>query len=273
MKLPIGVSDFREIIEGSFEFVDKSIFIKDVINDTKVIHITRPRRFGKTLQLSMLKYFFSNNEQHKASQSLFKDLKIACCGSDILSHQGKYPVIFLSLKDIKANNYKDCYQSLCEFIRDLYEEYAYLLSNPNFPVGEKKIYESILTLEASPSDIRVSLKNLTKYLHRLYDVNPIVLIDEYDTPIQQGYAYGYYSEVMRLFRTFLSSVLKDNVYLYKACNGNLTDFERKFISDLNNIKVYSLLCSRYATYFGLTEEEVVALLKKAKMQLAVEANC
>ncbi len=267
MKLPIGVSDFQKVIEGGFEFLDKSLFIQDVINDTDVILITRPRRFGKTLLLSMLKYFFSNGERDKKNHSLFHNLNISHSGPDILSHQGKYPVIFLTMKDIKATHFKDCYQSFCELIAGLYEEHSYLLSNPNFSASEKKIYASILNQEASLSNIQTSLKNLTKYLHRHYQVRPIVLIDEYDTPIQQGYAHGYYIEVMGLFRNFLGSVLKDNTHLHKAVlTGILRISKESLFSGLNNIKVYSLLSERYAEYFGFTESEVLEILKKANMQ-------
>lgn len=267
MRLPIGVSDFREIIENGYEFVDKSLFIQDVINDTKVILITRPRRFGKTLQLSMLKYFFSSDETKESNKLLFKDLKITRSNQKILEHQGKYPVVFLTLKDIKATHFENIYKGFCVKIKDLYLEHRYLLDSPKLHKEEKAIYESILKQEASSVIMEDSLKALTKYLSKHYGVNPVVLIDEYDTPIQQGRAFGFYEEVIRFFRNVLGAVLKDNSYLYQAVlTGILRISKESLFSDLNNIEVYTLLRSEYGAYFGFTQDEVNHLLTKVKLQ-------
>lgn len=271
MRLPIGISDFREIIENGYEFVDKSLFIQDVIEDTKVILITRPRRFGKTLQLSMLKYFFSNDENKASNKSLFKDLKISRSSKKILEHQGKYPVIFLTLKDIKATHFDNIYNSFCVKIKDLYLEHSHLLDSPKLHAEEKAIYETILKQEASLVNMEDSLKALTRYLSKHYGVNPVVLIDEYDTPIQQGRSFGFYEEVIRFFRNVLGAVLKDNSYLHQAVlTGILRISKESLFSDLNNIEVYTLLRSAYGAYFGFTQDEVNVLLTKANLQTKSE---
>ena len=267
MKLPIGVSDFRKIIEGGFEFVDKSLFIQDVINDTDVILITRPRRFGKTLLLSMLKYFFSNKEHQETTESLFKGLKIYESNANILSHEGKYPVIFLTLKDIKATSFENIYHNFCVKIQDLYLEHRYLLSSDKLYDEEKEVYATILNQKASLVNIEDSLKNLTKYVYKHHGVNAFILIDEYDTPIQQGRSYGFYEDVIRLFRNVLGAVLKDNIYLYKAVlTGILRISKESLFSDVNNLEVYSLIRPEYGSYFGFTEDEVNTLLTKNNLQ-------
>ncbi len=265
MRLPIGYSDFKKIVEEKFDFVDKSLFIKEFIEeDAEVMLVTRPRRFGKTLNMSMLYYFFAKQIE-EPTKNLFDSLKIAE-HSQYMAHQGKYPVIFISFKDIKESSYEMMYSRFCKLISDLYSDHRYILDNQLYE-DKKTIYNSILNQQASPTNIIDSLKDLTEYLFKYHKQKPIVLIDEYDTPIQSGYEYGYYNEVVNLFRNFLSSALKDNPYLSKSVlTGILRISRESLFSGLNNLKVYSFLHPKYGEYFGFTEDEVFRLLSKAKLE-------
>jgi hypothetical protein len=269
MKLPIGNSDFREIISDGYTFVDKSLLIKDIIDDgSKVLLFTRPRRFGKTLNMQMLQHFFSAEVDGKPTRNLFDLLKITQVGEEYLQHQGKYPVIFLTFKDIKSSNYEAAYAEFADILRALYAGHRYLLTSEYLQEEEKENFSKILTASAPFIQLRSALKNLTEYLYRYSGVRPIVLIDEYDTPIQSSYiaAESYYQQMMELMRGFLGAGLKDNNYLSKAIlTGILRISKESIFSDLNNLKVRSLLDSAYGEYFGFTESEVESLLEQAGM--------
>lgn len=266
MKLPIGYSDFRTIIEKKFNFVDKSLLIKEIIEDiAQVILITRPRRFGKTLNLTMLQYFFAAEAYGVSTQGLFENLKIAS-EKNIMERQGQYPVIFLSFKDVKDGCYETAYANLCKCMSSLYGEYRILLDSTALPDDEKEIFKSILKQQATPANISSALIDLSKYLFRHYQVKPIILIDEYDTPIQSGYLHGYYNEIVEFMRNFFGAALKDNPYLEKAVlTGILRISKESLFSGLNNLKVYSLLNSKYGPYFGFTENEIIAVLEQANL--------
>ena len=266
MGLPIGSSDFKKIIDGNFDFVDKSLLIKELLeDDAEVILITRPRRFGKTLNMSMLRYFFADKVKTEPTKNLFNSLKITK-HPKYMAFQGKHPVIFLSLKDIKESSYETMYARFCKVISDLYSDYRYLLDTQLYE-DKKTIYNSILNQQATPANIIDSLKDLTEYLFNHHKQKPIVLIDEYDTPVQSGYDNKYYDKVINLFRNFLSSALKDNPYLYKSVlTGILRISRESLFSGLNNLKVYSFLHEKYGEYFGFTEEEVSKLLFEAKIE-------
>jgi len=267
MKLPIGQSDFRGIIEGGFEFVDKSLFIRDILDDTQVILITRPRRFGKTLNLSMLQYFFAQKVLGVSTTGLFDNLLIAKSGDQYWQHQGKYPVIFFTLKDVKGMNFKQAYEMLYELIVELYDKFHYLLESNHLSEQRKKFCKIILDREANPSQMQTALKILISCLAEHHGVKPLVLIDEYDTPIQHGYVNGFYREIMDFVRSFLGLALKDNSSLFKAVlTGILRVSKESLFSDLNNLEIYSLLRSEYGAYFGFTEKEVSDLLIKANLQ-------
>jgi hypothetical protein len=268
MKLPIGISDFKKIIEENFYFSDKSLFIKDILDDTEVVLITRPRRFGKTLNMSMLRYFFAKAIKGKPTDpALFNGLNITYCADKYRQHQGQYPVIFLTFKDVKDSHYEDFYKSFCQLLSSLYTEHDYLLESSKLRAHEKEVYQAILRQQAGEADIREALKSITEYLYRYHDVKPIVLIDEYDTPIQSSYVHGYYDDVIELFRHFLGAALKDNPILFKAVlTGILRVSKESLFSGLNNIKVYSVLNSRYGAYFGFTESEVTQLLATTQLQ-------
>lgn len=271
MQPPIGISDFRKLIETrDFEgkpylFVDKSLLIKEIMDDlTEVKLFTRPRRFGKTLNMSMLYHFFANAVNGKATKELFENLKIAQHKQYLEKHQGKYPVIFLTFKDIKNNNFDAAYREVSGLVRELYAKHREILSGNTLYEDEKEIFESILRQNASDDQIKSSLKNLIYYLHRHYGVKPVVLIDEYDTPIQTAYLSDYYEDMVTFMRGFLGAGLKDNPYLgTSVLTGILRVSKESLFSGLNNIKVYSLLNSRYGEYFGFTEDEVGQLLNKS----------
>lgn len=273
MQPPIGISDFRKLIEtrdsegNPFLFVDKSLFIKEILDDlTEVKLFTRPRRFGKTLNMSMLQYFFADTIDGQSTEGLFQDLKIAQYKEYLKNHQGKYPVIYLTFKDVKNNSYEAAYKEIGGVARELYAKHRDVLSGSTLFDDEKEIFELILRQNASEDQVKSALKNLTYYLYRHYGVKPYVLIDEYDTPIQTAYINNYYDEMVTFMRGFLSAGLKDNSYLGQAVlTGILRVSKESLFSGLNNIKIYSLLNERFGEYFGFTEAEVEELLDKSSI--------
>jgi Predicted AAA-ATPase len=267
LNLPIGESDFRRVIQEKYYFVDKSLFIQEILEDSaSALLITRPRRFGKTLNLSMLHYYFAKEVKGQSNPKLFDHLKIKTVES-AQQHQGKYPVIFLTYKDLKFNTFKETYRFFCELIASLYGEHRYLLEGDLLASDEKSRYHALLAGKAAIELVGLSLKRLSEYLHRYHQVAPIILIDEYDTPIQSGYLNGYYPEIVGLFRNFLGAGLKDNPHCFKAVlTGILRVSKESLFSGLNNLRVYSMLNERYGQYFGFTETEVQDLLQKSGLQ-------
>jgi hypothetical protein len=269
MPLPIGYDNFRELIENQLDFVDKSLFIEDIINDraTKAAVITRPRRFGKTLNLSMLHHFLSKEVYGQSTDNLFDHLKIAEKKELCEKHQGKYPVIFVTFKDVKNENYEEAYASLCKLMSDVYLEHEFLLTSPKLNDPQKRTFERILEKTGSKAEVTGSLKDLTCCLSRHYEVSSWLLIDEYDTPIQASYVHHYYDPMMNIMRGMFSSVLKKNPYLNSAViTGILRVAKESLFSGINNLEIYSVLCSEYGQYFGFTEEEMNQLLKKAGLE-------
>jgi len=256
-KLPIGVSDFKEIITRSYYFVDKSLLIKEVVDGAKVLLYPRPRRFGKTLNLSMLKYFYDNSADNA---SLFDDLLISK-DPEVMAYQGKFPVIFLTFKDIKSNNLAHCMDSLFDLIAKLFQEHYHILKNDFMGDFDINFYNRILSKTGSLSDYENSLKYLSEYLYKYHKVNPVILIDEYDMPIQSAYINNYYEDLIIFIRNLLSGCLKDNVYLEKAVlTGILRVAKESIFSGLNNLKVCSMISKFSADKFGFTEEEVAQFL-------------
>jgi len=271
---PIGVDSFRTLIETRdfqglpYLFVDKSLFIKEILEDLTVVKlITRPRRFGKTLNMSMLHHFLASEVDGKPTKALFEHLKIGEHKEYLEKYQGKYPVVFMTLKDIvREDNYKAAYKSFCTEMSKVYLKHEYLLSSPKLGPYQKKVFESVLEERATPARIKTSLSDLTQALYLDHGVKPWVLIDEYDTPIQTARAGGYYREMVDFMRGFLGTGLKGNTYLDKAIlTGILRVSKESIFSDLNNIKTYSLLHPRYSQYFGFTEPEVLELLEKTEL--------
>ena len=259
-ELRLGNSDFKSIMDSNSYFVDKSMFISEVINAEKdVILLPRPRRFGKTLNLSMLRYFF--DIQQPENQKLFTDLKIWQCEDEIKAHQGKYPVIYMSFKDAKANNWEATLKHLINEIIFTYKQHRYLLDTDILFTDEKYKFEKILNETAHVVDYENSIKILSEYLERYYKQKVVILTDEYDTPIQAGYKL-FYEEVISFMRNLLSGAFKDNVHLFKgAITGILRVSRESIFSGLNNLTVHSILDNRFSSSFGFTETEVIQILQ------------
>lgn len=269
MNLPIGYDNFREVIENGLDFVDKSLFIKEIIEDksTKVTVITRPRRFGKTLNLSMLHHFLASKVYGKSTNGLFDNLKIMKAGDQYTQQCGQYPVVFLTFKGVKDHRYEVAYNNLCKLMSRVYLEHQEVLSSSKLAAYQKKVFESIVEERATEASIQSSLLDLTHVLYLHYGVKPWLLMDEYDAPIQASYVHGYYKQLINLMRNLFGDALKSNPYLHKAVvTGIVRIAKESLFSGVNNLKVYSMLDSRYSEYFGFTEEEVNFLLKKSQLE-------
>ena len=257
-RLAIGVSDFKKIIEGDFYYFDKTKLIEEIINDGSEVKLfARPRRFGKTLNMSMLKYFFDikNREENK---EIFKDLYIE--KTEAFKEQGQYPVIFLSLKDLKALTWEQMEKAIKSAISRLFSEYKYLLND--LDKFDTLAFENILLKNTELEDLKEALKFLTRILYEKYNKKVVVLIDEYDSPLVSAYINGYYEKAKDFFKTFYSTVLKDNSYLQMGVlTGIIRVIKAGIFSDLNNLSTYTILSDVYTDSYGLTEEEVEKSLK------------
>ena len=270
-KLPIGTSIFKDLIEDNLYFADKSLFIKEIIDeDSRVTLLPRPRRFGKTLNLTMLQSFFEKTEKKEETKKLFSGLKIE--KEEVFDeHICRYPVIFLTFKDIKAANFKHSLETIKRLIADEYRRHAYLLKSEALDDFEKKDFESLATIKAENSLFTSSLRYLSQYLYKHHKEKPLILIDEYDTPIISAYTEGYYKETITFFKSFLGAGLKDNPYIFKGIlTGILRVAKESIFSDMNNLAVYSFLRNKFSDKFGLTEEEVICLLKYYKEEDKIE---
>ncbi|WDD88934.1 AAA family ATPase [Fusobacterium nucleatum] len=265
-RLAIGLSDFKELIEEDFYYFDKTNFIEEVIKDgAKVKLFTRPRRFGKTLNMSMLKYFF-DIEKREENRKLFKDLYIE--KTESFKEQGQYPVIFLSLKDLKATTWKEMEKGIKSTVARLFLEYEDLYNE----LGEfdKLIFKKIATKDVELEDLKEALKILAKILYKKYNKKVIVLIDEYDSPLVSAYLKGYYEKAKDFFKTFYSLVMKDNSYLQMGVmTGIIRVIKVGIFSDLNNLRTYTILSDKYTDSYGLTEEEVIKSLKDYQMEYEI----
>lgn len=268
MKFITGYSDFREIIKSNIVFVDKSLLIKDILDDAKTVLITRPRRFGKTLNLSMLNYFFNLPELIIGDgdpKHLFQGLAINN-EKEYLTHQNQYPVIFITLKDVKESNQAAAYNKIFELVVEMFGLHAYLLKSDRLSPDQKDLFEIIISRRANQQQIENGLLTLSKFLYAYHQKQVIILIDEYDTPIQSGYFYGFSKEIIAFMRNFFGAGLKDNIFIKKAVlTGILRIAKENLFSGLNNIETYSLLQNRYSQYFGFTENEVSQLLTQADL--------
>lgn len=249
----LGVNDFKTLLREDNYYIDKTNLIKEILEDKSAVKLfTRPRRFGKTLNMSMLKYFFDvkNAEENR---ELFNNLDIE--KSEYIEEQGKYPVIFISFKDIKQKNWNGCLEAVGILIATLFKEYREIvkeLDEFDYPVFMK-----YATQNASYEELKLSLKFLSDILYRYYKKEVVLLIDEYDTPIVSSYENGYYNEAMDLFRGMYSAGLKDNNSLKAGImTGILRIAKEGIFSGLNNLAVYTILDNQYSEYFGLTEKEV-----------------
>jgi hypothetical protein len=267
MNFIIGVDDFGEVITEKFNFVDKSLFIKEVMDNssTKATVITRPRRFGKTLNLSMLHHFLAPEVNQLQTKRMFDGLKIAKEGSAYMDQQGQYPVIFISFKSVHDSKFTDAYGQLRTLIQETYREHRYLVTSPKLHADEKRLCEWVVAREVTDRAVlENSLKELSRFLYLHHGVKPWLLIDEYDTPIQSAYFHGYYDEMIELMRGIFGSALKGNINIHRAIiTGILRISKESLFSGVNNLKVFSILNQEYAEHFGFTEAEVDEALKKA----------
>ena len=256
-KIPIGVENFKEIISNDFYYIDKTKSIEDILNDgSKVKLFTRPRRFGKTLNMSTLKYFFDIQNKDE-NRKLFNGLDIE--KSQYISEQGKYPVIFISMKGIKAPNWEDYLFQIKTLIKELYNEFSFIREILN--KSELDSFDKIW-LKKDDGEYSNALKNLTAYLYKYYKKEVILLIDEYDNPLITAYEYHYYDDALPFFKVFYGEALKTNPYLKMGVmTGIIRVIKAGIFSDLNNLKVYSILNEQYSDFFGFTQDEVEKALK------------
>ena len=266
-RLPIGISDFKRIIEESYYYVDKTGLISSILKDGANVNLfTRPRRFGKTLNMSMLRYFF-DFENREENKKLFDNLNIS--KSEYASEQGKYPVIFVSFKNIEEDEWEDCNFEIKNLINKLYNDFEFIRKNLN--QSELMEFDKIW-LKQEGADWKNSLKNLTKYLYDYYGKKKVVvLIDEYDTPIIQSYQAGYYKKAISFFKRFYGEALKDNEYLqFGIMTGILRIAKEGIFSGLNNLKVNTIFSEKYSEFFGLTENEVIKAVKYYELEYELE---
>ena len=257
-KLPIGVSNFKDIIEKNYYYFDKTKFIENILEDGSQVKLfTRPRRFGKTLNMSMLKYFFDVKNKDE-NRKLFEGLNIS--KSEYFDIQGNFPVISVSFKKYQEKDWKNGFDMIKDIISGLYDEFEFV--KEKLSARKKKKFDSILMEEANLANWKNSLADLSNYLYDFYGKKVIVLIDEYDQPIINSYIEGYYDETIDFFKSFYGAVLKDNEYLEMGVmTGILRVAKENIFSGLNNIKVHSILNERFTEYFGVLENEVETALK------------
>lgn len=251
--LPIGVSDFRVACD-QYYYIDKTLLIKDFIDERPQVSLfTRPRRFGKTLTMDMLRTFFEKTDDN--TERYFIDKKIWACGPEYQKYQGKYPVIFLTFKDVKCDTWEETYDLLAQLIRQEFRRHSELATSEK--TTNLDIYQKVVSGQASENDYMLSLMYLSQMLDEHHGVAPIIIIDEYDTPIQQGHNRSFYDKVILFMRNLFSGGLKDNRHLsYGFLTGILRVAKESIFSGLNNLKINSILDNRYSEYFGFTAEEV-----------------
>ena len=253
----IGIENFKKVINENCYYVDKTKYIEDILKDKSEIKLfTRPRRFGKTLNMSTLKYFFDIHNKDE-NRKLFSGLDIE--KSPYFSEQGQYPVVFISLKGIKNNSWKDALFNIKSLLRELYEEFSFIKNS--LSSSEQDEFDKIW-FKKDDGEYENALKNLTTYLYKYYKKEVILLIDEYDSPLISAYKYQYYDEASNFFEIFYGEALKTNPYLKMGImTGIIRVVKAGIFSDLNNLKVYSILDDFYSDFFGFTQNEVEQALK------------
>lgn len=259
--MPVGVEDFKELRE-QYYFVDKTRFIQELIDGhSKVTLITRPRRFGKTLTMSMLYYFFAN-ENAEENRKLFDDCAIAEAGEEYMAEQGTRPVVLFSLKDVKAASYASMIELIANALREIYRSFLFLLDSDSLIEEEKETFRQILGKKASEADMQSAIKVLSQHLQRHYHRKVLLLIDEYDAPIQFAWEHGYYDKAIVFFRNFLSAALKTNPALdFAVLTGVLRISKESIFSALNNLYVSSMVSGAYPDVLGFTAAEVSQIAK------------
>ena len=253
--LPIGISEFRRASE-KYYYVDKTLLIRDLIDEGAAVSLfTRPRRFGKTLNMDMLREYFEISNTNTAKY--FTDKLIWKCGEEYRKEQGKYPVIFLTFKDIKFDTWESTYNAIRMLIINEFGRHIVLADSEKLPQFQKNYFLKVLNGNADETDMCSSLLNLSQMLDEHYGIAPIIIIDEYDIPIQQGHSKGFYNDVVSFIRNLFSGGLKDNRHLsFGVLTGILRVAKESIFSGLNNLKINSVLDNKYSEYFGFTANEV-----------------
>ena len=266
-KIPIGIEDFKMLITDDYFYIDKSKFIEEILNDGALVKLfTRPRRFGKTLNMSMLKYFFDIRKAEE-NKKLFDSLYIK--NSPVFAEQGKYPVIFLSMKEIQSSNIEDCVEAVKILLESLFKEFRELLKD--LDELDKPTFIKYATKQISLEETKKGLRVFSDILANYYNQQVIILIDEYDAPLTYAYGHGYYKEAVDFFKTLYGNVLKTNSNLKMGVlTGAIRVAQAGIFSDLNNIETHTILDEAYDEYFGLLENEVERALIEYKAEDKLE---
>ncbi len=255
LPLPIGVSDYR-LACSEYYYIDKTMMIKDFLDERPMVSLfTRPRRFGKTLNMDMLRTFFEKTDED--TSIYFKDKKIWACGKKYRDYQGKYPVIFVTFKDIKFDTWEKTFDAIKNVFAKEARRHSELQTSDKCDIYSKNAFSNLLSGNVSEVELTQALQDLSMMLHQHYDIAPIIIIDEYDIPIHQGYMKGYYDQVILFMRNLFSGGLKDNRHLsFGFLTGILRVAKESIFSGLNNLTINSVLDQKYSAYFGFTSDEV-----------------
>lgn len=262
--LPIGISDYVRA-QSEYYYVDKTMLIKEFLDKKPLVSLfTRPRRFGKTLNMDMLRVFFEISDED--TSRYFMDKNIWKCGAQYQAHQGKYPVIFLTFKDVKFDTWKATIDKIRGLLQEEYGRHQELLISDKISQYEKEYFSKILDATANEVELTSALERLSKMLATHYEKSPIIIIDEYDTPIQEGYSKDFYDEIISFMRNFFSGAFKDNKNLsYGFLTGILRIAQESIFSGLNNLTVNSVMDEEYSQFFGFTSDEVKVMLEYYNM--------
>ena len=272
LPLPIGISDYR-LASTEYYYIDKTMLIKDFLDERPMVSLfTRPRRFGKTLNMDMLRTFFEKSDED--TSVYFKNKKIWACGQKYRDYQGKYPVIFVSFKDVKCETWQDTYGNIYKLLQKEFERHLELLESPVLNEYDKQKIKDFLDGKADENDCMAAFATLSEMLDKHYGIAPIIIVDEYDTPIQQGYMRGFYDSVIRFMRNLFSGGLKDNKHLsYGFLTGILRVAKESIFSGLNNPKINTILENKYSQYFGFTPDEVKEMARYYKAEDKYDEIC
>ena len=258
--LPVGISDYVRA-QSEYYYVDKTLLIKEFLDKKPLVSLfTRPRRFGKTLNMDMLRVFFEISEEE--TSKYFTDKAIWKCGDKYRAYQGKFPVIFLTFKDVKFNTWQDTINKIKNLLQAEYGRHQELLESSHLAEYEKEYFSKVLNGTASEVDLSSALENLSRMLTAHYNKAPVIIIDEYDAPIQEGYSKDFYDEIIGFMRNFFSGAFKDNKNIsFGFLTGILRIAQESIFSGLNNLSVNSVMDDDYEQYFGFTSEEVHSMMK------------
>lgn len=267
--LPIGVEDFKRLVDNGYYFVDKTLMIKELLENKETVNLfTRPRRFGKTLNMSMLQRFFEATE--KSNAYLFDGLKIAAY-PEYMAYQGQYPVIGISLKSMKQASYTDAFYMYKNLIAKEYEKHKIILESNQILDSEKEVFQNIMEQRADQNVYLNSIRTLSDILAKYYKKNVIILIDEYDVPLENAYHEGFYDDMTNLIRSCFESALKTNPSLeFAVLTGCLRVSRESIFTGLNNLKTYSITKNKFSQYFGFTQEEMQEILQTFSLEQYAE---